>query len=604
MDTEKKVKRKLGLSKINGKDFYYAFLAGSARILKHQAHMNKINVFPVPDGDTGSNLASTMRHIIESITPDISIKKTADSIASAALDGARGNSGIIFAQFLYGLSLKIPEEPRITVKRFAGAAESAFQYAFSAIEKPVEGTVITVMRDWVTSLGSIKEKAEDFFQLFLDSLKKARVSLRETPLKLEVLRKHKVVDAGAQGFVFFLEGVMDFLKDGDLKKILRVRTTKIEPITGDHSFEEIRFRYCTEGVIEGTGLERRRVVERVGDLGDSLVTAGSGRKMRIHIHTNDPAEVFFQFRSLGAVYAPKVDDMLRQFETVHSRKWNIALVTDSVCDLPLDVMDRYQVHMVPINIHFGKSLFLDKRSITPDRFYTMLKEEEDFPTTSQAVKPDFLKLYNSLAAYYDSVIAIHMSKHLSGTWNASFKAAREVGEKTGKRITVIDSRNLSGSLGLMVLRTAEAIAEGMGHEKIVEHVDQWADKASILVSVKTLKYMVKGGRVSPMKGRVAKLLNLTPIISLDETGKSVLYDRAFSQKGNMKKVMKIIRKRMRGNRLWKYSMLHAHNPEEADWYAQKLTDLLGKEPDFIVDISPAVGLNAGHGATAVSLMLE
>jgi len=604
MNTEKKIKRKLGLSRINGKDFYYAFLAGSSRILKHQSHMNKINVFPVPDGDTGSNLASTMRHIIESITPDNSFKKTADSIASAALDGARGNSGIIFAQFLYGLSLKIPEERRVSIKRFVGAAENAFQYALSAIEKPVEGTVITVMRDWVTSLGSIKEKTGDFLQLIAESLKKARVSLRETPRKLEVLRKHNVVDAGAQGFVFFLEGVMDFLKDGDLKKILRVRTAKIEPVTEEHSFDEIRFRYCTEAVIEGTDLERRHVVERVGALGDSLVTAGAGRKMRVHIHTNDPADVCYRLKSLGDVYAPKVDDMQRQFETVHGRKWKIALVTDSVCDLPLDVMDRYQVHMVPINIHFGKSTFLDKRSITPDRFYRMLKEEEDFPSTSQAVMSDFLKLYTSLAAYYDSVIAVHMSKHLSGTWNASQKAAREVGEKTGKRITVIDSRHLSGSLGLMVLRTAEAIAEGTGHEDIVELVDRWADKASILVSVKTLKYMVKGGRVSPMKGRAANLLNLTPIISLDETGKSVLYDRAFSQKGNMKKVMKIIGKRMRGNRLWKYSILHAHNPEDADWYAQKLTDLLGKGPDFIVDISPAVGLNAGPGATAVSMMLE
>jgi DegV family protein with EDD domain len=197
-----------------------------------------------------------------------------------------------------------------------------------------------------------------------------------------------------------------------------------------------------------------------------------------------------------------------------------------------------------------------------------------------------------------------MSKELSGTWNASRHVAEKLGERTGKKITVIDSAQLSGSLGLMVLRAAEAIAAGLPHDEIVSLIKQWQEKACILVSVKDLKYMIRGGRVSPMKGRIANLLNLTPIISLNREGKSVLYDKAFSQKGNMKKVMKIIAKKLRQNRLWKYSLLHAHDPGRAEWYAGQLTPLLGKEPDFVIDISPVVGLSAGHGALAVALMLE
>jgi DegV family protein with EDD domain len=596
------------LTEINGNDFYYAFLAGSAMILKHQAFMNKINVFPVPDGDTGSNLASTVRHIIDQTEPDISFKKTADSIASAALEGARGNSGIIFAQFLYGISQKVPKESKINVDRFALAVKNAFHYALSAIEKPVEGTIITVLRDWVDYIDSIKEKIDDFFQLLGESIKKARKSLRETPVKLEILRKHNVVDAGAQGFVFFLEGVLDFLREGNLRKILRFRTAKIEPVKETHSFTELQFRYCTETIIGGKDpgsiLEKQIIRDLLEDMGDSLVIAGSGEKMRIHIHTNEPADFFYRLKKIGTISSPKVDDMKRQFEAAHQRKWSIALVTDSVCDLPAEVMDRYQVHMVPINIHFGKSSFLDKRSITPDQFYRMLREEQEFPTTSQARLQDFLNLYNYLVTYYDSVIAVHMSKHLSGTWNASHKAAQSVMAETGKTITAIDSRHLSGTLGLMVLRTAEAIADGLSHDEIVAGVDQWAERSSILVSVKTLKYMVKGGRVSPMKGWLANVLNLKPIVSVDAEGKSVLYDKAFSQKGNMKKVMKIVRRKVQNNVLWKYSILHAHAPEDAGWYAEKLTKLLNKEPDFIIDISPAVGMNAGHGTVAVSLMVK
>ncbi|MGD2088678.1 MAG: DegV family protein [Candidatus Aminicenantes bacterium] len=592
------------LTEINGKDFYYAFLAGSSRIMKHQRLMNKINVFPVPDGDTGSNLASTVRHIIEQTRPDRSFKKTVDSIAAAAIDGARGNSGIIFAQFLYGISQKIDKEQKINIKRFSQAIKSALHYAISAIEKPVEGTIITVLRDWVNHIDKIKEKFDDFFQLIKESLKTAKKSLKETPRQLDILKKYNVVDAGAQGFVFFLEGIIDLLKEGNLKKILRFKTTKIEPINETHSFEDIKYRYCTEAILEGENLDKQSVKVILGELGDSVVIAGSQQKMRIHIHTNAPAELFYQLKDLGELPFQKVDDMKRQYEAAHQRKWNIALVTDSVCDLPREVMDHYQIHMASINIHFGKSNYLDKKSITPDQFYTMLKEDKEFPTTSQPGLQDFLNLYNHLSSYYDSIIAVHMSKHLSGTWNVSHNAAQQVEKETGKKISVINSHQLSGTLGLMVLRTAEAIANGLTHDEIIEQLEKWANQSTILVSVKTLKYMVKGGRVSPMKGWLANVLNLKPIVSVDADGKSVLYDKAFSQKGNMKKVMKITQGKMRNNTLWKYSILHAHDPEEAAWFAVKLTQLLGKKPDFIIDISPAVGLSAGHGAVAVSLMLD
>jgi DegV family protein with EDD domain len=592
------------LTEINGRDLYYAFLAGSSRILKHQDLLNKINVFPVPDGDTGSNLASTVRYILDKTKPNRSFKKTADSIAAAALDGARGNSGIIFAQFLYGFSQKIDQEYQINVKRFSQAVQNAFHLSFHAMETPVEGTILTVLRDWVDHIDRIKEKIDDFFQLIVESFKTAKNSLQETPRKLPLLKKYHVVDAGAQGFVFFLEGIIDFLKERSIRKILRFKTTKIEPVNDPHPVENIRHRYCTEAIIEAADLDKQAIRNRLLELGDSLVIAGSRQKMRLHLHTDTPAEAFHRLKDFGILPFQKVDDMRRQYETVHQRKWNIALVTDSVCDLPPEVMDRYQVHMVPINIHFGRSVFLDKKSMTPDQFYTRLAEETEFPTTSQPAVQDLVSLYRFLAFHYDSVISIHMSKHLSGTWNVSWKAAQEIEKETGKKITVINSRHLSGTLGLIVLRTAEVIAHGLSHDEIVEQIGTWADKAIILVSVKTLKFMIKGGRVSSMKGWLANLLHLKPIISLDNQGKSVLYDKTFSQKGNMKKVMKMAREKMCHNTLWKYSVLHAHEPREAAFYAEKLTQILGLPPDFIIDISPAVGLSAGHGAVAVAVMFK
>lgn len=596
-------KRKI-LREMDGKSFYRAFLAGTSRILENQQFMNKINVFPVPDGDTGTNLAATMRYIVEKTVPHHSLKLTVDRVAAAALDGARGNSGIIFAQFLYGLSKRLPDTPKVNVKEFSKMVNTAMEYAVKAIEKPVEGTVITVIRDWAESVDHFKEKIDDFILLMRETVTTARASLKDTPKKLEALRKHKVVDAGAQGFVYFLEGVMDFMSKRDFKRILRLNTKTIEPVKDETAEEDIEFRYCTEAVIEGTNLDPADIKKIAKPMGNSLVVAGADEKLRIHVHTNQPADLFYKLRDIGDITYQKADDMLRQYEAKNHRKYKIALVTDSSCDLPQEELDKYQVNMIPIHLHMGRSHYLDKVTIMPDQFYQLLPQAEQFPTTSQPAANDCVNLYSFLATYYDSIISIHLSKHLSGTWNTSRNAAEKVSAETGKKITVINSRQLSGALGLMVLAAARDIDSGLGHDAIVERVESMIPKSSTLVSVKTFENMVKGGRVSPMKGWVANALNLKPIVAIDEEGRSTLFEKAFSQKGNMKKVLRIIADRIKGNKVWKYTILHAHDPQAAAWMGTKVAEVIGKPPDYTIDISPVVGLNAGPGAVAISFLLQ
>ena len=169
---------------------------------------------------------------------------------------------------------------------------------------------------------------------------------------------------------------------------------------------------------------------------------------------------------------------------------------------------------------------------------------------------------------------------------------------------MIDSRTLSGSQGLLVYRFAEAIAAGLSHEEILDLGEKWIEKSSIFVSVKNFDTMVRGGRVSLMKGRIAKLLNLKPIISVNSEGRSILLDKAFSQGGNLKRIFRLVRQIMERGKIWQYTVLHGHDPERGCQYARALEEVIGKPPAFIVDISPAVGLSAGQGALAVSLMEE
>ena len=313
---------------------------------------------------------------------------------------------------------------------------------------------------------------------------------------------------------------------------------------------------------------------------------------------------FYQLKDHGNITFQKADDMVRQSETVYRRKWKIALVTDSTCDLPSEMIDHYQIHMVPINISFGENHYLDKITIQPEQFYSLLDESPDFPKTAQINEQTFVNLYSHLATHYDSIIAVHLTSRFSGTYFNSVKAGESISREFGKLVTVIDSRNLSGALGLIVLRIARAIEEGMSHIQIVDLTAEWIRNTRILVSVKTMKYMVKGGRLSSFRGLIARILNINPIISMDAEGKAIVFGKTYSQQANMEKVMDHVRELLQKRRIWNYIILHASNPEAGAWYANSMKKYSGLDPVASVNISPVIGANAGIGAASVALMFD
>ncbi len=593
------------LSEIDGRNLYYAFIAGAKKIIEHQTELNKINVFPVNDGDTGSNLAGTVRSVLETLHPDRSYKVTADRIAEASILNARGNSGIIFAQFFYGLSKETEEVKSVNLGQFAEALKNSVRYVYEAVAKPVEGTMLTVIKDLAEFIYCGRNRFSDFNHLFISSYEILTKSLLETRTKLAVLEKNKVVDAGAKGFVLFFEGIRDFINLRNIKELISARSA-VYSFTKEEELipENITFRYCTEAVLKESPLGNSELMSILERYGDSVVVAGSDRVKRLHLHTNNPSEMFHYLRDKGTIAFQKADDMVRHNQIVNNRKWNIALVTDSACDLEQQLFDRYQINMVPININFGDNHYLDKVTIQPEQFYSMLEDCAEYPKTAQVNENTFINLYSHLASHYDSVIAVHISDKLSGTFFSSEKAAQKISREFNKPISVINSRNLSGSLGLIVLRVAQAIESGLPHDQIVTLAERWARNARIFVSVKNLKYMVRGGRVSHTKGLIARILNINPIVSLDESGKALVFDKTFSQEANMKKVMKHVEKIKEEKDIWNYIVLHANNKKAADWYAGKMEGLTGLKPVSVVNISPVIGANAGIGSASVALLCD
>jgi DegV family protein with EDD domain len=587
---------------LDGRRLYYAFLAGGRAIIRDQQYLNKINVFPVPDSDTGTNLAATMRSIAERARAFRSAEHTLGSIADAALVGARGNSGLIFAQFVYGLSQEARDEVRLSPRRFAELVRRAVQYARQSIVTPVEGTMITLLHEWAEAVYEQRLRMTDFVELLSYSLHAAEKSLRETPEKLEVLARAGVVDAGAKGFFDFLEGVVTFIRRGDIKDIIKAETAPLPAPPDVHqSRNSVTKRYCSEALITGEDIDIDAVRAAVQAAGESAIVAGSRSKVRLHVHTDTPADLFARVREFGTIAEIKADDMRRQYEAAHQRKSPVALVTDSACDLPQEILDEHQIHLIPFSLTFGDSLFLDKVTITPDEFYKLLKAGRDIPKTAQPSYESIKRILEFLAGHYDGVMVVTISGALSGFC----QQVRGIGEALEpEKIRVINSRQISAAQGLIVLRMAEAVRAGLNAADIASRAEEWVAKTRLWVDVRTLKYMVRGGRVSPLKGFLAGLLNIKPIIALDAEGKAVALGKSFSRRQNMKKIVGMIRRETAGRAVWNYAVVHAQNPYRALHYAEELVPVVGKKPAFIMDISPVIGVHNGIGVVGICLMFE
>ncbi len=597
----------ISVNELSGKQLYYSFIAGAQSLLANQNLINKINVFPVKDGDTGTNLASTFRSIIDSDIPTLNVKTTADAIAEAALIGARGNSGIIFAQFLYGFSEGIQGQEELRVRDFSEALKKAVKYSYDAIANPVEGTIITVLREWAETIDSLKDAMDDFVKLITVSYDAAVKSLANTPNKLEVLAKADVVDAGGKAFVLFLEGMVEFLQHGELKSIAQSRNNvKIAPIEFEDDHTVITFRYCTEGLVkikDDIDYSKRDIRSLLQEYGDSVVVAGSDKRVRFHVHTDKPKDLFVEIGQKGIVSFQKVDDMVMQSAIVRAKKAKIAIVSDSTCDLPQEIIERHQINVVPLSLHFGEQFYLDNVTIAPEQFYDLIENGDIYPTTAQPTYKEFTNKYEYLASQYDDVLALNMTSGMSGTWSNSFRAATSVSGRTGKRIEVVDTKHVAASLGLMVVRAAKLIESGESMDKVLEAVESWKSKTEEWVTSTTVKYMVRSGRVTGSKAFFTRLLDIKPVIRMSN-GKPDLFAKPRNTQKSMKLVYQDILKKCEGRKIHSYAITHANNMKDAEWYIDKLRAISGKEPEFVSNASPVLSTNTGVGTIAVGLMFE
>ncbi len=591
---------------LNGYIIYNSFLSGYENLVRQKQFLNAINVFPVPDGDTGNNMVSTFYSTLQVQSPSRSVSHTLNGIADRALSGARGNSGIIVAQFLNGLASECAGKETMTTGEFGSALRNAASITYRAIDNPKEGTLITIMRIWSEEMYRLGNVVHDFKDLFFQSMGTARLALERTKEQLEVLKKADVVDAGASGFVFFLEGVVRMISTGTVprKRVsFPLSPEDEEEVAHDtpESADAITYRYCTEALLlrgtEDMEGSYAALHDSVAGLGDSLIISHGRQKTKVHIHTDEPALVFFHLKAFAHILEQKVDDMRLQYNAVHHPLSKTAILTDSIADIPKELIDRYQIHVIPLKILWGDDEYLDRLTLSEETFYPYLDIRSDYPGSSAPDPHRVEQAFAFLASHYESILAITVAKVQSGTWQVMENCAKKMREK-GYPVTVVDSALNSAAQGLAVLSAAEDAASGMTYDAIISRLTDTIRKARIFVSVATFKYMVRGGRVSALKGFIATLINLKPIVSLDENGKGIAFGASFSQDGSKKKILKKI---LKGKGLvTRYAVVHAGVLEQAQSYSEELEGILGHGPEYIMEISPVVGIHAGVGAVAVA----
>jgi hypothetical protein len=581
-----------------------AFLNGIHAVAASAEHLDRINVFPVADGDTGTNLAMTLLAVDARLrqSPPRHAGQLLTRIADASLDGARGNSGAIVANLLQGLADSSGALASLTVENWIAAVSTGAIYARQAVSAPRDGTILSVLDRFAAAQARrYASGVSELAPLLRQSVDEAYEALAATQHELSELRQAGVVDAGAAGLVGFLDAFTRHIETGELREShVSFDNAPTEP-EASTDVATLTHRWCTECLITGPSLDQRRLREDLAALGSSLVIAGSHQKLRVHIHVSDPASAFEVASRHGEVSGQKADDMHRQqVSTQHAARRPVAIVTDSAADLPAEETERLDIHVVPLRLHFGQESFLDRISLSHEDFYQRLAAGTDPPKTSQPPPGDFRRLFDILASHHQSVVSIHLTSRASGTWQSADSAATRAAASA--RITVVDSLNASAGQALLVLHAAELAASGQDAETITNALARMIPRTKTYACCQTLDYAVRGGRVPGWVLPVVRRLHVSPLLATRPDGRIGLGGVLWGTRRLTEKFAVFLGRRL--NPAKRYRLLIAHGAAEkasAQLEAQLRRAHDNIETIWRVPTGAALGVHGGPGFLVVGI---
>jgi DegV family protein with EDD domain len=582
---------------------------------QHQrGELNRINVFPVPDGDTGTNLSLTVRAIADHlrVNRDREVASVAHEAAQAAVLGARGNVGMMLSHFLLGFSEHLRDRVRITTEEFSHALRSGAQNLHKALERPVEGTILTVIRD--TADAAHEGSHSDFSLLLTHLVEEARASLDRTPQLLPVLRKAGVVDAGAKGFVSLLEGVALFIHGDPLVAADGFAASSGEPtlVRVDYPGTSERYRFCTEALVRGDELpSEARVRAYLRERGDSLIVIRSEDVLKVHVHSDDPEEVFDYLRGVGTLVTHKAEDMQAQHEAVeraadqHIRlaRRPVTIMTDSAADVPEAVVRAHGIHVTPLYLVDEDDTLRDGVDISATEFHDRLAQEAPVPTTSQPAPADFLETFRSAAEDGEAIVGVLVGSSLSGSLGSAQAAANRF---EGASVHLVDSLGASLLEGLLVLKACELAELAWQPEDIVSELDRIRRQSGILFTVDTFDRLLASGRVGRGRAILGSVLSVKPILGLTQEGTVVPLGKAMGRRRAQAALLDVLAAQLpEGVQKVRFGVVHVGHEEIVEPVSNSLRARYGKHVEILTaPATPVISTHLGIGAWGVAYLVE
>lgn len=302
---------------IDGKKFRDMFVSGANNLQNNKDLVDKLNVFPVPDGDTGTNMSLTISYAIKELAKvqNDNVTDIGKALSKGSLMGARGNSGVILSQIIRGIAKSVEGKENLNVIDLANAFKNGSDTAYKAVIKPIEGTILTVVRESGEYAEKIAQEDMDMIEFLELVVEKANESLNKTPELLKALKEAGVVDSGGKGLVLIYEGMLSSLKGNNIELVEGgISSDTNVSVEQNISTEDIKYQYCTEFILETNKVDDLTVRERFMKYGDSLAVVGDEGVIKVHVHTNDPGLAIQEALSYGQLLTIKVENMKLQHE--------------------------------------------------------------------------------------------------------------------------------------------------------------------------------------------------------------------------------------------------------------------------------------------------
>ena len=599
----------VGIAYVDGPRLARSVFAAADWVAAGRDEINRINVFPVPDGDTGTNFSLTLRAVADALRAlgDAPLSETARTMARAAVLGARGNSGMMLAHFLLGFTDALGDRATATAPEIARAIRQGADRLYESLDDPREGTILTVARDAAIAAEPVARESSDICEFMKRLLEEGEAALARTPELLAVLKEAGVVDAGGKGFVRMLEGVVRYIHGDPILAGVVVDEPAGAPLfaaAGADVAAERDFQYCTEVLVRGEGLPPANEVRAaMHAFGGSTVVALVGDILKIHVHTDTPEAVFTYASRWGRVDSTKAEDMRVQHRRLaHTSRRAVAIVTDSSADLPDSVLDRHGIALVPLQVMFGSSTFRDRVELKPEEFYRRLRGTVELPTTSQPTPAAFIQAFRDARQEADEVVAVLLGSNLSGTFASAQAAIRAAGVQG---VHLVDTRLASLGVGLLALRGAELAEMGWSGERIAAELTRLRAQSGMLLTVDRYDNLLRSGRISRGKAWLAGMLDLKPILSFDSDGHVVPIERVRGRENLETRALALLDERLTPRpRTVRFGVAHADAPEAAERIRAALVAKYQPRDCFVTLATGVLGTHVGPGAWGIFYQVE